>query len=108
MRQLLLLILTVLVIAAAGVYAIFARDLSDARSRLVGRSRRIDTSFGTLEYAVIGEGEPVLTIHGGGGFDQGIDMTGPLARRGYRLMAPSRFGYLGSTLPANPTTAMRG
>jgi len=108
MRQLLLLILTVLVIAAAGVYAIFARDLSDARSRLVGRSQRIDTSFGTLEYAVIGEGEPVLTIHGGGGgFDQGIDMTGALAGCGYRLMAPSRFGYLGSTLPANLTTAMQ-
>lgn len=93
-----LLILAFLVIADAGVYAIFARDLSDACSRLVGRNQTIDTSFGTLECA--------LTIHGGsGGFDQVIDMTE--AERGYRLIAPYRFGYLGSTLPANLTTAMQ-
>jgi pimeloyl-ACP methyl ester carboxylesterase len=52
---------------AAGVYAIFARDEVGARTHLVGRSHTIDTSFGTLGYAVMGEGEPVLTIHGGGG-----------------------------------------
>jgi 2-hydroxy-6-oxonona-2,4-dienedioate hydrolase len=50
-----------------------------------------------LEYAVIGEGEPMLVVHGAeGGFDRGIDMTGAMAGRGYRLIAPSRFGYLRS------------
>jgi hypothetical protein len=68
----------------------------------------IETSQGTLEYVVIGEGEPILTIHGAaGGFDQGIDITGPMAEQSYRLIAPSRFGYLRSTLPANPTTALK-
>ena len=95
-----LLILTML--AAAGVYAIFARDLSGARSRFAARSQTIDTSLGILEYAMIGDGDPALVIHGaGGGFDQAIDMAGVLAGRGYRLIAPSRFGYLGSPLPTD-------
>jgi len=71
----------VLIVISAGVYAMFARDLSAARARLVGRSKTIETSFGTLEYAVMGEGTPMLVVHGAeGGFDQGIDMTGMLAR----------------------------
>jgi pimeloyl-ACP methyl ester carboxylesterase len=108
MRRILFAIFAILVVATAGVYAIFARDLTGARARLVGRSKTVETSFGTLEYAVMGEGEPVLTVHGaGGGFDQGIDMTGALAGRGYRLIAPSRFGYLRSTLPGDLTTAMQ-
>jgi pimeloyl-ACP methyl ester carboxylesterase len=61
-----------------------------------------------LEYAVMGEGEPMLIVHGAeGGFDQGIDVTSAIAARGYRLIVPSRFGYLRSTMPGNPTTAMQ-
>src|SRR5262249_40137714 len=94
--------------AAAGVYAIFARDLSGARARLAGRSPTIDTSPGILEYAMMGDGGPALIIHGaGGGFDQAIDMAGALAGRGYRLIAPSRFGYLGTPLPTRLVTAMQ-
>src|ERR1039458_6882915 len=93
---------------AAVVYAAFAHDLAAARARLVGRSKTVETSFGTLEYAEMGEGPPILVVHGAeGGFDQGIDMTGALAGRGYRLIAPSRFGYLRSTMPGKPTTAMQ-
>jgi 2-hydroxy-6-oxonona-2,4-dienedioate hydrolase len=82
--------------------------MTAARARLAGRSQTTQTSFGTLEYAAIGEGEPMLIVHGAaGGFDQGIDMTGAMAGRGYQLIVPSRFGYLRSTLPANLTTAMQ-
>jgi 2-hydroxy-6-oxonona-2,4-dienedioate hydrolase len=103
-----LVILAVLVVATIGVYAISARALTRARTRLVGRSKTIETSFGTLEYAEMGEGEPMLIVHGAaGGFDQGIDMTGAMARRGYRLIAPSRFGYLRSTMPGNLTAPMQ-
>ena len=101
-------LLILLMLAAAGVYAIFARDLSGARSRLAGRSQTIDTSFGRMEYAMIGEGDPTLIIHGaGGGFDQAIDIARALAGRGYRLIAPSRFGYLGSPLPPELDTTMQ-
>jgi pimeloyl-ACP methyl ester carboxylesterase len=68
----------------------------------------IPTPFGNEEYASLGKGDAVLVVHGaGGGFDQGLDMNRPLADRGYRLIAPSRFGYLGSASPANLTTAMQ-
>lgn len=106
MRRVLLVTVTILIVASAGVLAIFAHDLEAARARLAGRSKTIETSFGTLEYAAIGAGAPVLSVHGaGGGFDQSIDMTGALAGHGYRVIAPSRFGYLRSTFPDNATTA---
>jgi 2-hydroxy-6-oxonona-2,4-dienedioate hydrolase len=108
MRRILFVLLAVLILAAVGVYAIYARDMKAARTRLVGRSQTIETSFDTMEYAMMGEGEPLLIVHGAeGGFDQGIDMTSAMAERGYRLIVPSRFGYLRSTMPGNPTTAMQ-
>jgi len=108
MHRVLSVILVVLIVATIGVYAIFSHDLAAARARLAGRSQTVETSFVTLEYAVMGKGEPVLIVHGAeGGFDQGLDMTSPLAGRGYELIAPSRFGYLRSTLPGNLTTAMQ-
>ena len=56
----------------------------------------------------MGEGEPILIVHGAeGGFDQGMDMTGAMAGSGYQIITPSRFGYLRSTMPDNPTTAMQ-
>jgi 2-hydroxy-6-oxonona-2,4-dienedioate hydrolase len=104
----LIFLLSLLALAAWGVYAKFARDLCGARSRLAGRSQTMDTSFGRMEYAMIGESDPTLIIHGAGGdFDQAIDTAGALAGRGYRLIAPSRFGYLGSLLPTKLDTTMR-
>ena len=106
MRRIIFVSLVLLIVISAGVYAMFARDLSAARAHLVGRSKTIETSFGTLEYAVMGAGTPMLVVHGAeGGFDQGIDVTGVLAGRGYQIIAPSRFGYLRSPMPSNATTA---
>ena len=96
-----------LLATAAVLWLVFQRDMSELHARVVGRSESVDTSFGALEYAVAGEGPPVLAIHGsGGGFDQALEMVGPLAAYGYRLIAPSRFGYLGSEFPqdASPET----
>ena len=64
MPRILLAILAVLIVAIAGVYAIFASDLKGSRARLVGRSKTVETSFGTVEFAVMGEGEPLLIAHG--------------------------------------------
>ena len=39
-------------------------------------------------------------IHGaGGGFDQGLEFAQPLVEKGFRVIAPSRFGYLRTPLP---------
>src|SRR5271169_1971574 len=108
MRRLSLYILSLLLVAGLGIVATFARDLANARARLVGRSSTLATSLGTLEYAQIGQGEPIMVVHGaGGGFDQALDMAGGLAQQGFRLIAPSRFGYLRSSLPAQLTAEMQ-
>jgi 2-hydroxy-6-oxonona-2,4-dienedioate hydrolase len=93
-------------LAAAIGYALFAWDLADARARIAGRSATIEAPSGTIEYATAGQGRPVLVIHGAaGGFDQSLDMTGALAQHDHRLIAPSRFGYLGSAAKAELTVA---
>jgi pimeloyl-ACP methyl ester carboxylesterase len=108
MRRRYLWILSLLLLGASGIFAIYARDLASARARLVGRSSTLETSLGTMEYADVGQSEPILIVHGaGGGFDQALDMAGGLAEQGFRLIAPSRFGYLRSSLPAQLTTEMQ-
>jgi pimeloyl-ACP methyl ester carboxylesterase len=108
MRKSLIVVIIVLSISIGAVYALFLRDIADARIRVSDQSQTIATPFGEIEYALRGQGEPVLAIHGAaGGFDQGLDMVGALSRDGYRLIAPSRFGYLRSALPADPTNAMQ-
>jgi len=49
---------------------------------------------------------PVLVIHGaGGGFDQGLELSRPLASRGCKVIAISRFGCLRTPLPMEPSPA---
>jgi pimeloyl-ACP methyl ester carboxylesterase len=96
------------VFAGLGVFAAYHRDLAAAEARIAGRSTVVQSPYGPIEYAIVGQGPPVLAIHGsGGGFDQGLDMMGPLAKRGYRLISPSRFGYLRSGRPANASPAIQ-
>ena len=55
-----------------------------------------------VTYVDRGKGDAVLSIHGVcGGYDQGLETAWHLAS-GYRVIAPSRFGYLGSGVPADP------
>ncbi|RWE69081.1 MAG: alpha/beta hydrolase [Mesorhizobium sp.] len=104
MRSLLLALLIVLVASAAAIWFLFDRDMRELEARLLGRSQLVETSFGSIEYASLGNGHPVLAIHGsGGGFDQGLEFVGPLADHGFRLIAPSRFGYLRTPAPADFT-----
>ena len=70
------------------------------------RSRMLETSCGPIEYAEAGAGPPVLVIHGaGGGFDQGLELAEGLVRGGFRVIAPSRFGYLRTPLPQDGSAA---
>ncbi len=67
-------------------------------------SQVVKTNCGLIEYAQIGEGYPVLSIHGnGGGFDQGVSIAQTYLGEGFQIIAPSRFGYLGSPLPTGAT-----
>ncbi len=68
-----------------------------------GAVRLCSTRFGNVQYCVVGEGRPVLIAHGsGGGHDQGCLIAHALLTGG-RVIAVSRFGYLASDLPADPS-----
>jgi 2-hydroxy-6-oxonona-2,4-dienedioate hydrolase len=80
----------------------YGHDIRIARERIATGGRVVQTPCGPIEYASAGEGQPVLIVHGsGGGFDQGLDFGAPLAVKGIRVIAMSRFGYLGTPLPAD-------
>ena len=83
-------------------YVSYRRAIGQARLRIATGSKVVQTSCGPIEYAEVGEGPPILLVHGaGGGYDQGLDLGMPLARSGFRIIAMSRFGYLRTPLPAD-------
>ena len=63
------LILAALFIAAllALIYASYRRDIGRAYDRIATGSQIAQTRCGPIEYAVAGEGPPLLSVHGAGG-----------------------------------------
>jgi pimeloyl-ACP methyl ester carboxylesterase len=102
-RRLFAATLLFLLVAASGVVWLrYRRDMAAARARISTGSQVVNTPCGPIEYAVAGEGIPLLGIHGaGGGFDQGLEFFRPLISRGFKVIAPSRFGYLRTPMPAD-------
>jgi pimeloyl-ACP methyl ester carboxylesterase len=91
---------------SALVWREYLRDIRRARERISAGSRIVETPVGPIEYGSAGQGPPVLVVHGGGGgFDQGLEVADPLVRSGFRAVAPSRFGYLGTPLPDDASPA---
>jgi pimeloyl-ACP methyl ester carboxylesterase len=91
---------------SAGVAAAIAcrRDIAVAVAASSAPSNVLDSPIGRIEFADAGQGPAVLMIHGsGGGFDQGLAFADPLLKSGFRVIAPSRFGYLRSEMPADAT-----
>ncbi|WP_319779886.1 alpha/beta hydrolase [Maridesulfovibrio sp.] len=82
------------------------KDLYDC---LAHSSTIIETSYGKVEYAINGEGPIILISHGGpGGYDQAL-MLGELFRKhGFKIIAPSRPGYLGTPLNHGKTAEEQG
>ena len=61
-------------------------------------SKTLDSSYGKITYVDKGKGEAILSIHGiFGGYDQAYDTCRVFADK-YRIIAPSRFGYLYSDI----------
>jgi len=103
LRRNVLIIVCVVAGLATLSYAWFRRDVAGAWERVATGSRVVTTPCGPIEYAERGQGPAVLVIHGaGGGFDQGMDLVGDgVEQAGFRVIAPSRFGYLRTPLPAD-------
>ncbi len=85
----------------------YRADLEAADARLAAIERTVLlTRFGAIEYAESGTGEPLLSVHGSfGGCDAGLASLRGLIPPGRRVVAPSRFGYLGSTMPPGASPA---
>lgn len=68
--------------------------------------RRIETALGPLEYADTGSGPAMLCLHGAmGGWDQSLLLGRALLSEPerFRILAPSRPGYLGTPLSTGAT-----
>jgi pimeloyl-ACP methyl ester carboxylesterase len=93
-------------LSALGLLFRYRRDMNAARARLAAVDRHVvSTQWGAVEYAEQGCGDPVLVVHGifhncvGGLFEVRDLVTDR------RVIAPSRFGYLGSSMPPDATPA---
>ena len=88
----------------------YRRDMGAARERLASLERHVaHTQLGTIEYIDRGEGPVVLVVHGiTQGADGGLrELATELVPAGYRVIVPSRFGYLGSEMPVGATPEMQ-
>jgi len=93
--------LVVVILAAVAVtYVNYTMWRSDQLDELAGESRVAETAVGQIEYILKGERGPVmLYLHGTpGGYD-----SSPAAGRNYRVLAPSRPGYLRTPLEVGRT-----
>ncbi len=96
-------LLVALILLGLWLILIYKKELRAAHDRLSADAIILETPCGSIQYAERGEGMPILVIHGaGGGFDQGLLLAEFFIGEGYRIIAPSRFGYL-QPLPANPS-----
>jgi 2-hydroxy-6-oxonona-2,4-dienedioate hydrolase len=79
-------------------------EIAEIRRRAKTGGRMAQTKAGPIEYAVEGSGPPALLIHGaGGGHDQGLLLGRSFP--GFQIIAPSRFGYLGTPTPPEISAA---
>lgn len=95
----LVLLLLALVVIGAGIAIWFVIDTRRAYARITGNSALVSSPLRDIEFKRGGTGVPVLVVHGsGGGYDQGALIATAILGNGFDWIAPSRFGYLRSTL----------
>jgi 2-hydroxy-6-oxonona-2,4-dienedioate hydrolase len=87
------------------VHRRYRAELDAARERIAHGSRLVATRAGPIEVGFSAGTRPLLMVHGtGGGFDQGLQFAERLATAGWRVIAPSRFGYLRTPFPADASS----
>ncbi|TGS13983.1 alpha/beta hydrolase [Mesorhizobium sp. M2E.F.Ca.ET.209.01.1.1] len=102
-----LLVMLIATVTAAGVaFVLYRNELGRLRDAVSRGSLVAKLDIGPVEYADRGAGIPLLSIHGaGGGFDQGLALASGLVGEGFRIIAPSRYGYLRTPVPQDPSPA---
>lgn len=99
--NLLVILAGILMIGIVAIASRYRREIQAARRRVDSLgSQVIETACGQIEYARVGEGAPVLMVHGAmGGFDQGLWLAHAYDLLHYQVISVSRFGYLRSPVP---------
>lgn len=70
-------------------------------------SENMELSYGSMSYVDKGDGDVILSVHGiFGGYDQAFDTCRDFVSD-CRILAPSRFGYLGSEIKGDGTPAQQ-
>jgi pimeloyl-ACP methyl ester carboxylesterase len=93
-------------IGVATIVAAYEAEIRPIRAKVLAGSRIAETAAGQIEYAIAGAGTPLLSIHGaGGGYDQGLIIATALVGDGFKVIAPSRFGYLRTPVPSDASPA---
>lgn len=97
-----LFVFLILYILAQSIRCYF--EVNRSEERLITYNVKISTfDFGNITYIDEGKGEVILSVHGiFGGYDQAFE-TVKNFRTSYRVIAPSRFGYLGSDISGTGT-----
>ncbi|HEU4384483.1 MAG TPA: alpha/beta hydrolase [Anaeromyxobacteraceae bacterium] len=97
-------LLAITVLGAGLAYRAYRSDMTAIRARLEAGSQVAATRCGPVEYAIRGEGPPVVVVHAtGGSYDQGLLIGRVFVGDGYRVIAPSRFGHLRTPQAADAT-----
>ncbi|WP_192248527.1 alpha/beta fold hydrolase [Mesorhizobium silamurunense] len=105
----LLIMLIAVAITAGMAFLLYRDELGRLRDTVSRGSLVAKLDIGQIEYADKGAGVPLLSIHGaGGGFDQGLALAADLLGGGFRVVAPSRFGYLRTPVPKDASPAAQG
>ncbi len=105
----LMVVLLGIALMGASVTAHYYSDMRAFKEHIDGLgSQVVETDCGPIEYARIGDRYPVLAVHGNaGGFDQGLMLANWTMDPEFQIIAPSRFGYLHSPMPANASVALQ-
>lgn len=102
LRMIARLAFLVVVVALLGTGLVLARFTSwrsEKIAALEADSEVVETKAGPVEVHEGGEGPPVLVFHGAvGGYDQALLLGSGLRDEGFRVIAPSRPGYLRTPL----------
>ncbi|MCC6189948.1 MAG: alpha/beta hydrolase [Anaerolineales bacterium] len=90
----LIITLTLFIVLIAYLIPRYQREKREAIRRFRAVGEVMQTANGPVEYAVVGEGYPVLVLHGtGGGCEQGLLVGRLLGAEKLKIIAVTRAGY---------------
>lgn len=97
-RKVIRIILSILILIIVIAYLSFKNWERKQNNRLESGSQIAQTSMGAIEYISLGEGPVILYSHmGGSGYDNAY-LFEELTKAGFRIISPSRPGYLRTPL----------